>query len=165
MDNNLKFDFKVDEQDHSITVIREFVAPPDKVWAAWTTAELLDQWWAPKPYKALTKELQLKPGGRWLYAMVGPDASEQWCRAIYSSVDAPNSFSYDDAFCDAQGTVTNDFPGSGWEVRFAGTEAMTTVTVLIRHKSAADLRTILKMGFREGFTAGIGNLDELLAGG
>jgi uncharacterized protein YndB with AHSA1/START domain len=165
MNNNLKFDFNVDETNGTVTVVREFAAAPGAVWAAWTTAELLDQWWAPKPFKARTKELDLKPGGRWMYAMVGPDGSEQWCRAIYSEVVPEQRFAHDDAFCDAEGNVTDEFPGSNWTVVFSEGTGTTIVTITIRHKSVQDLQQILKMGFKEGFSMGLGNLDELLAAG
>jgi uncharacterized protein YndB with AHSA1/START domain len=56
-----------------LIVTREFDANSDLVWKAWTTAELLDQWWAPKPYRAETKSLDFREGGVWLYAMVSPE--------------------------------------------------------------------------------------------
>ncbi len=59
-----------------ITVTRHFDASPELVWRAWTESELLDQWWAPQPWKAETKFLSFKVGGYWLYAMVGPDNSK-----------------------------------------------------------------------------------------
>ncbi|MDZ7624970.1 MAG: SRPBCC domain-containing protein [Ignavibacteriaceae bacterium] len=60
-------DFIVDKQNNKVKVTREFAAPLSKVWAAWTQSELLDQWWAPKPWKAKTKEMEFKEGGHWLY--------------------------------------------------------------------------------------------------
>jgi len=164
MNDDLKFDYDVSKETNTITVVRDFAAPLDQVWTAWTTAEKLDQWWAPKPWKARTKELNFEPGGRWLYAMVGPDNTEQWCRAIFETIRDQRSYSYDDAFCDSDGNLTSEFPGSHWEVSFSESGNTTTVTINISHKSAADLEQILKMGFKEGFTMGLGNLDELLAG-
>lgn len=163
MDNKLRFDFDVNQSDGSVTVVREFAAPLQRVWEAWTTADLLDQWWAPKPYVAKTKEFSFTPGGRWLYAMVGPQGDEQWCRAIFTAIDAASSYSYDDAFSDAEGNVTNEFPGSHWDLSFRENSGTTTVTIHITHKSAADLEQIMKMGFKEGFSMGLGNLDEVLA--
>lgn len=46
--STLLMDFQVDKASKKIFVKREFTAPVEKVWAAWTQAELLDQWWAPK---------------------------------------------------------------------------------------------------------------------
>jgi uncharacterized protein YndB with AHSA1/START domain len=164
MNDNRKFDFDVNKDTNTVNVVREFAAPLQQVWKAWTTAEMLDQWWAPKPWKARTKELNFTPGGRWLYAMVGPDSTEHWCRAIYEKISDKSSYSYDDAFCDAEGNVTDGFPGSHWDVAFADNGDMTTVTITISHKNAAGLEKILAMGFQGGFTMGLNNLDELLAG-
>jgi hypothetical protein len=69
---NLLFDFTVDKATNSIHITREFAADLDLVWDAFTNAEILDQWSAPKPWKARTKEMDFREGGRWLYAMVSP---------------------------------------------------------------------------------------------
>lgn len=162
MNNTLRFDFEVDEQSHTVRVAREFAAPLNRVWAAWTTATLLDQWWAPKPYKAKTKALDLRPGGHWLYAMTAPDGTEHWSRAVYETVTPETAIAYDDAFCDASGNVTDELPGSHWDVRFETRHEHTIVHIEIAHQSATALRTILQMGFREGFAMGLSNLDALL---
>lgn len=51
MKNDLLFDFTVSKENKTIHIKREFNANLELVWQAWTTAELLDQWWAPKPYQ------------------------------------------------------------------------------------------------------------------
>ena len=51
MSINLLFDFSVNKENKTITVQREFAASLDLVWEAWTNPQLLDQWWAPKPFK------------------------------------------------------------------------------------------------------------------
>lgn len=51
MNSNLLFDFSVNKENKTITVKREFAAGLELVWAAWTKPELLDLWWAPKPYQ------------------------------------------------------------------------------------------------------------------
>jgi uncharacterized protein YndB with AHSA1/START domain len=47
--------FTVDKANKKINVEREFAAPLESVWAAWTKAELLDQWCAPKPNTLILK--------------------------------------------------------------------------------------------------------------
>src|SRR5690606_36527914 len=66
------FNFVVDKDSLTVTVKRSFDAPVDLVWSAWTEANLLAQWWAPKPWKAVTKDMDFREGGRWLYAMTSP---------------------------------------------------------------------------------------------
>ncbi|WP_315823311.1 hypothetical protein [Paraflavitalea speifideaquila] len=50
-----------------------------------------------------------------------------------------------------------------WHVNFAAAEAGTTVTVELNFASVADLERIVEMGFEQGFSMALGNLDELLA--
>jgi uncharacterized protein YndB with AHSA1/START domain len=71
MNMNLSFNFVVDKERQTITVTREFAAPLALVWQAYTKADILDQWWAPKPWKTRTKRMDFSEGGEWLYAMVG----------------------------------------------------------------------------------------------
>lgn len=64
-----------DAANKKLIVVREFDAPLAEVWKAWTDSSILDQWWAPKPWKAKTKTMDFREGGTWLYSMVGPDGN------------------------------------------------------------------------------------------
>lgn len=63
-----------DAANKKLIVVREVDAPLEDVWKAWTDSNILDQWWAPKPWRAKTKTMDFREGGMWLYSMVGPDA-------------------------------------------------------------------------------------------
>jgi len=76
MNNNLQLDFTVDKAAKTIYVTREFDADLSLVWDAFTKAEILDQWVAPKPFVAKTKFMDFKVGGQRLYAMVSPEGHE-----------------------------------------------------------------------------------------
>jgi len=54
-----------DLTNRKLNVTRAFSAPVEKVWRAWTEAEQLDKWWAPRPWKAITKTMDFTPGGFW----------------------------------------------------------------------------------------------------
>lgn len=163
MNTNLLFDFSVNKENNNITVKREFAANKDLVWAAFTTPAILDEWWAPKPYKVKTKSMDFTVGGFWLYAMMGPEGDTHWCRADYKSIDAENSFSGLDAFCDENGNVTQDFPRSLWHNSFIDKGETTEVHIKIQYDSLADLEKIIELGFKEGFTMAMGNLDDYFA--
>ncbi|WP_431215080.1 SRPBCC family protein [Puia sp. P3] len=75
MNPRLQFDFTVNKEKNTIDVQREFAADLDLVWDAWTKPELLDLWWAPKPYQTRTKSMDFREGGFWLYAMISPRVS------------------------------------------------------------------------------------------
>lgn len=158
--NQLKID--KDFSASKITITRNFNASPQAVWRAWTEAELLDQWWAPKPWKAQTKTLEFKVGGSWLYAMVGPNNEMHWARVDYLSIDPNKSFTATDSFCDENGVTNKDFPSMLWKNNFLPGESGTTVHVEITFSDLADLEKIIEMGFESGFTAALTNLEEYL---
>lgn len=162
MNSNLFFDFSVNKEAKTITVKRDFAATLDLVWAAWTKPELLDQWWAPKPYRTETKTMDFREGGSWFYAMIAPDNTPHWCRADYSKIDPMKSFSALDAFCDEQGNINHDFPRSNWTNSFSENNQTTSVNIVISYKELSDLEKIIEMGFKEGFAMALGNLDQYI---
>lgn len=162
MGSNLLFDFSVDKENKTINITKEFKAGVERVWDAWTKSELLDQWWAPKPYRVETKSMDFREGGVWLYAMISPENDAHWCRADYSAIKLNESFSALDAFCDEAGTINTAFPRSLWTNTFTANGPHTTVSIAISYTALSDLEKIIEMGFKEGFTMGLSNLDELL---
>jgi uncharacterized protein YndB with AHSA1/START domain len=153
-----------DPTGNRIKVEREFDAPVEKVWAAWTKSDLLDQWWAPKPWKANTQSMDFRAGGKWLYYMEGPEGERHYCRVDYENITKPSVFTGYDAFCDEKGNITNELPRMHWRVEFIPQGDQTNTVVTITFDSEADLDKIVEMGFKEGFAAAHKNLDELLQG-
>lgn len=162
MKQDLMMDFTVDKENSTINVRREFSAPKKHVWAAWTQPELLDQWWAPKPYHTETKSMDFSEGGMWLYAMVSPENEKQWCKATYKTIDPQERLSYSDAFCDEHGKENAEKPSSFWTNIFSEENGITTVNVTLKQDSFADVEKMIEMGFKEGFTMALENLDQFL---
>ncbi len=160
--STLLFDFTVDKKNNTIAVKKEFAAHLWLVWDAFTKAEILDRWWAPKPWKARTKSLEFKEGGTWLYAMVGPNNEEHWCRADYKNIFPMRTFGWLDAFCDANGKMNPDFPRTNWKLDFQAGDETTRVSILLSYASLADLEKIMELGMKEGFTMALQGLDALI---
>ena len=70
-------EFNVNKETKTVTITAEFDAPRDRVWDAYTKPELLDKWWAPKPYSSRTKVMEFREGGRGFYAMVSAEGQER----------------------------------------------------------------------------------------
>lgn len=149
---------------NKLLITRNFDAPVGKVWTAWTDSSLLDNWWAPRPWKAETRSMQLKEGGRWLYAMVGPTGERHWCKADFKDIVPQKRLSLVSVFCDEHGNTIADAPPMHWHTEFRPDGGGTAITVEITFNNEADLEKIVAMGFKKGFTMGLSNLDELLAG-
>lgn len=158
-----KTEITKDLKNKRLQITRGFYAPVESVWLAWTTSELLDQWWAPKPYQAKTKSMDFREGGTWLYAMISPEGEANYCRADYQTILPIEQFSALDAFCDEEGTIVPNFPRMQWEVNFLSSGETSGVDITISFDEEADLEKVLEHGFGEGFSAGLENLAELLA--
>jgi len=162
MSTQLAFDFSVDKKNNIITIKREFDAPLSLVWDAYTKSEILDQWWAPKPWKARTKRMDFKEGGQWIYAMVGPEGEEHWAVAQYKDIQFQKKFTGLDAFADPDGKINTSMPQSKWEATFTAKGQKTLVEFKITYPDLAQLEATLQMGFKEGMTIAMEGLDELL---
>lgn len=157
------FNFSVQKDANTITVERAFNAPLGPVWAAWTEADILCRWWAPKPYRCVIKSLDFREGGRWLYAMEGPEASRHWAFFDFTEVRPKTYFAGTNGFCDEHGVRAAGMPTGRWENFFSETSGATLVRVVKHFNSREDLEALLAMGFKEGFAMGLDQLDALLA--
>ena len=153
-------DFIVNKEAKTVSITKEFAAPIDLVWDAYTKAELLDQWWAPKPFASRTKVLDFEVGGRRFYAMVGPDGGERWAVQKYTSITPKTNFKFFNAFADADENL--QLPGSDWDFIFTDQGDTTKVSVSIYNESLERMEMILASGFTEGVKVQLQNLEELL---
>jgi len=155
---NMKFEFTVDKATKTIHITREFAADVDLVWDAFTKAEILDQWTAPKPFRARTKEMDFREGGRWLYAMITPERTH-WSMVEYIKIDPKTSFYARNSFADEHGNslsnryswTTNSFKAGG---------ETTTVHIEKKFDDLSVLEMMASNGFKEGMAMSMNNLDE-----
>jgi uncharacterized protein YndB with AHSA1/START domain len=166
MKTSLLFDFTVDKAAKTVFINREFAAGLSLVWDAFTKQEILDQWWAPKPWASKTKFMNFEVGGRRFYAMVSPEGQERWSIQTYTSISPKTNFKMYSAFSDKD--ENPELPGSDWDFNFSEQEGpdsdrVTKVSVTIYNESLARMEKMIEMGFKEGYAMQMKNLDELLA--
>lgn len=160
--NNLLFDFTVDKATNTVLVNREFAAELPLVWDAFTKQEILDQWWAPLPWVSKTKKMDFKVGGQRFYAMVSPEGQEHYSIEHYTAINPKTNLQWASSFADKDENVNSEFPTSNWELNFTEQDGTTKVSIAIKHKTLADIEMHIQMGFKEGFTATLNELDNLL---
>ncbi len=161
MKNDLLFDFTVDKAKQTVFVTREFAAKLSLVWDAFTKQEILDQWWAPKPWLSKTKVMNFEVGGRRFYAMVSPEGAEHWSVQKYTSISPKTNFKMLNAFADAD--ENPQLPGSDWNFDFSEQNGITKVNITIYNQSLERMERMIEMGFQGGFTMTLNYLVELLA--
>jgi len=159
--NDLLFDFTLDKSKKTAFINREFDADLSLVWDAFTKQEILDQWWAPKPWASKTKVMNFKVGGRRFYAMVSPEGQERWSIQKYTSISPKTNFKFLNAFADKD--ENPELPGSEWDLSFSEENGKTKVSISIYNESLERMEKMIEMGFKEGFMMTLKSLEDLLA--
>lgn len=162
MNSNLQFDFLADKENNTLTIRREFAAHRQLVWDCYTKAELLNQWFAPKPFSTKTKSMDFREGGHWHYAMIDPDGNEHWGWTEYTSINPIDGYTTHDAFSNEAGEINTALPRDNWVVTFTDKGGHTVVEKVVTYASLTDLETVLNMGMEEGMKSTLEKLDELL---
>lgn len=153
-------EFIVDKVTKTVSITKEFAAGRDLVWDAYTKPELLDQWWAPKPWASRTKFMEFREGGRRFYAMVSPEGVERWSIQKYNSITPKSNFKFFNTFSDEN--ENPELPGSDWDLSFSESGGTTTVSISIYNESLERLERMIEGGFVEGAKMQLKNLEELL---
>jgi uncharacterized protein YndB with AHSA1/START domain len=161
MNSNLLFDFTVDKTAKKVFITREFDSNQSLVWDAFTTAEILDQWVAPKPWTSKTKYMNFEVGGRRCYAMVSPEGLERWAIQQYTSISPKTNFKMFNTFADKDENPESS--GSDWDYTFSEQNGKTKVSIVIYNESLERMEKMIEMGFTEGFKMSMMNLENLLA--
>jgi uncharacterized protein YndB with AHSA1/START domain len=152
------------KDDRELVLTRIIDAPPARLYRAWTTPELLRQWWAPKPWTTPVAELDVRPGGVGNIVMRSPEGKDEPCPGVYLEVVPNKRLVLTDAYrADwmpsgkpfMTAIITFDDLGGG----------KTRYTARARHWSAADRETHEKMGFHEGWGRCADQLAELVTKG
>ena len=117
-------------------ISREFNAPRELVWSAWTERRHFERWFGPKGFKIHVAKFDLHPDGMTHYRLTTPDGAELWGRAVYREIVPPTRIVWINSFSDQDGGITrHPFRNDPWplqmltEITFAEHAAKTTVTV------------------------------------
>lgn len=161
--------------NQGIVIERIFDAPREMVWKAWTDPEIVKKWWGPEGFTAPSTKVDLRVGGKYIYAMRGPEGSE-WDRIMYSSgiykEIVPNEkLVVTDYFSDSEGNKIDPkdygMPDNTPDemqviVRFedAGKEKTKLSIIYPKPESEEQFQAMLKSGMKEGWNS---SLDKFAA--
>ena len=135
--------------DRELVLTRLIHAPREKLFKAWTDPELLKQWFAPLPYTTPVAELDVRPGGRNLIVMRGPDGKDMPNRGVYLEVVENERLVVTDAYTEAW--VPSEKPFMTVILTFEDVGGKTRYTARVRHWTVADREMHEQMGFHQGW--------------
>ena len=79
---------------NAIITTREFDAPREPVWRAWSDPKHLAQWWGPDGFTITTSAFDIREGGVWRFVMHGPDGRDYDNRIIFDVIEKPARLLY-----------------------------------------------------------------------
>ena len=86
-----------------MVITREFDAPRELVWKAWTDPKYAKQWWGPKGFTVPVYQTDFRVGGRFLICMRSPEGQEFWNGGEYKEIVPNEKIEYTMYFSDPDG--------------------------------------------------------------
>lgn len=149
--------------ERELVLKRVLNAPREKVYRGWTEPELMKKWFCPPPWSVCRAELDLRPGGRSLVVMRGPDGTEMPCPGVYLEVVKNEKLVFTDAFVNAWEPSTRPFMVGTILLEDAG-PGKTAYTAKVQHWTVESRVEHEKMGFYEGWGKCAEQLEEVAKG-
>jgi uncharacterized protein YndB with AHSA1/START domain len=141
--------------DTQILIRREFAAPRHLVYKAWTTPELIKQWWSAKRGEVTLAEVDLRVGGKWRYVMIADGGFEVAFHGEYREIIENERLVSTEVFegmPDAEAVDT---------MTFTEVNGRTTVTILVQHTSKEHRDAHINSGMEGGLQDALDLLEQV----
>lgn len=136
--------------DEQILIEREFDAPKELVYKAYTTPELIRRWWHAKRGDVTLVEIDLRVGGKWRYVMVTGDGTEVGFHGEYSEIVPNERLVSTEVYEGLPEGVSEADAATLNTATFTEAEGRTTLTILIEAKSKVSRDAIIASGMEDG---------------
>jgi uncharacterized protein YndB with AHSA1/START domain len=144
--------------DREVTIAREFAAPPDQLFQAYTDPAIIPHWWGLRELRTTVEQLDARPGGSWRFIQTNPadGASHAFYgefRAVVPGERLVNTWQFDGM---PELVMVDD-------TRFEAIAGGTRITVMSSFDSTAYWDTMLELGLEGGANDLWDRLAELSA--
>jgi uncharacterized protein YndB with AHSA1/START domain len=140
-----------------IEITREFDAPRELVFRAYTEPDLLVQWLGPRNLEMTIDYFEARDGGRWRYIHRDPDGAEYAFHGVFHGTPSVDGIVQTFEYEGAPGHVSLE------KATFEDRAGKTLVRQRAVYQSVEDRDAMVESGMEEGLTESLERLDELLA--
>ncbi len=144
--------------DKQILIVREFDAPKELVYKAWTTPELVRQWWSGERGEMTVCEIDLSVGGRWRYAMIANEGFEVAFHGEYRELVPNERMVSTEAY---EGIPDADENASLNTLTLTETDGRTTLSVLVEHRTQEGRDMHINSGMEGGMQEAMDRLEQV----
>jgi uncharacterized protein YndB with AHSA1/START domain len=145
--------------DDQILITREFDAPRDLVYRAWTTPELVRRWWHANRGEMKVAEIDLRVGGTWRYVAVTPDGFEVAFHGEYHEI-VPNERLVSTEVYEGAPQPDGEEQGTVNTATFDEADGRTTLTILVQAPNKEVRDAIIESGMEAGMQDALDLLEE-----
>jgi uncharacterized protein YndB with AHSA1/START domain len=144
--------------DEQILITREFDAPKELVYKAWTTPELVKRWWSGQMGEVTLAEIDLRVGGAWRYVMVAGEGFEVAFHGEYREI-VPNERIVSTEIYEIPDQ--GDSPPTLNTATFTEVDGRTTLEILVQCPSKELRDTIIDSGMESGMQGSMDALEQV----
>ena len=141
--------------DRQIQITREFAAPRQLVYKAYTTPELIRRWWSGDRGEVTSAEVDLRVGGRWRYVMTANGGFEVAFRGEYREIVPDERLVTTEVYEGApegEAVVTHIF---------AEKDGRTTLTILMELPDRESRDAVINSGMEGGMQESMDHLEQV----
>jgi uncharacterized protein YndB with AHSA1/START domain len=146
--------------DEQILITREFDAPKDLVYRAFTTPELVKRWWAGKRGEVTSAEIDLRVGGSWRYVMVAQGGFEVAFHGEYREI-VPNERVVSTEVYEGAPVPDPDSAATLNTATFTEVDGRTLLEILVECPSREVRDAIIDSGMEGGMQEGMDLLEQV----
>jgi uncharacterized protein YndB with AHSA1/START domain len=147
--------------DEQILITREFDAPRDLVYRAFTTPELVKRWWHANRGEVTVAEIDLRVGGKWRYVSITPDGFEVGFHGEYLEIVPDERVVTTEIYEGLPEGVSEDEAATVNTATFAEADGRTTLTILVQATSKESRDAIIESGMEAGLQDALDLLEQL----
>ena len=140
-----------------IDIEREFDAPRDLVFRAYTDPEMLVQWLGPRKYKMTVESWEPRDGGKWRFIHSDDEGNAYGFHGVFHGEQTPDGMLQTFEFEGAPGHVSLE------KLVLEEHDGKTTVRNHAVYQSIEARDAMINSGMESGMNDGFDRLDDLLA--
>ena len=147
--------------DEQILITREFDAPRELVYEAFTTPDLVKRWWHANRGEMTIAEIDLKVGGKWRYVMVADGGIEVGFHGEYREIVPDERIVSTEVYEGLPEGVSEEEGATVNTATFIETEGRTTVTILVQAANKVSRDAIIESGMEAGLQDAMDLLEQV----
>ena len=153
-----------------LILTRDFDAPRETVWKAWTDPDIFMQWWGPRDFSTSVSKIDLNVGGEYFNCMRAPDGQDFCSKGVYNEIVEPKRLVMTDSFADTEGNIVSaTYYGMGAEfpmemqIMVTFEEQNGKTKLIVKHSDVKNISETELKDMQQGWNESLDKLADLLA--